>query len=269
LPELPEVETIRRDLEKTLLGRRALEAQLQDARLMSANVFTRWRQAVLGQRWTALKRKGKYLLAELENGWHVVFHLRMTGRLVLGELPPPAKFRLAMTFDNGARLSFYDQRRFGEVWTLEPGKTWHTDMPLGPDAFTDLDLSTFQAILRGRTTAIQTLLMDQRRLAGVGNIYAQEALFKALIRPTRAAKRVTKEESVRLYEALVDTLRRAIEHRGSTSRDYRDAYGEPGRAQTLHAVYRKGGAPCPRCEAPLRSARVGGRGTVYCPRCQR
>jgi formamidopyrimidine-DNA glycosylase len=111
--------------------------------------------------------------------------------------------------------------------------------------------------------------MDQRLLSGVGNIYAQEALFKAAIRPTRHGNRLTPIEASRLFETLQETLQTAITYRGSSSRNYRDANGEEGAAQTLHAVYRKGGKPCPRCQTPLRSTRVGGRGSVFCPKCQK
>jgi formamidopyrimidine-DNA glycosylase len=269
MPELPEVETIRRDLETSLLGHAIIKADLRDSRLFSSSAFTHFQAKVLDQRWKALHRKGKYLLAELDSGWRIVFHLRMTGQLVLGTLPLPAKFRLSLEFNHGTSLSFYDQRRFGEVWLLSPGQAWHSDRIPGPDALSDLNLPMFLGILKGRSTSIHPLLLDQQRLAGVGNIYAQEALHKALIRPSRPAKRINEEEGTRLFHALQETLEAAIQHRGSTSRNYRDAFGQEGSAQTLHAVYRKGGRPCPRCAAPLKATRLGGRGAVYCSRCQR
>jgi len=140
---------------------------------------------------------------------------------------------------------------------------------LGPDALNDLQEGDFVRLVKSRTTRIQPLLMDQRTLAGVGNIYAQEALFKAAIRPSRPGNRLTAAEAARLFGTLQETLKTAISHRGSSSRNYRDTKGEEGSAQTLHAVYRKGGKPCTRCGGILRATRVGGRGSVFCPRCQK
>jgi formamidopyrimidine-DNA glycosylase len=269
MPELPEVETIRRDLDGALAGRRAVSAALTDARLLTVEAFAQFKKDLLGKRWLRFGRHGKYLWAHLEDGSRIVFHLRMTGQLVI-EKPDEAKRpRLALLFDNDRQLSFYDQRRFGEVWMLRADQSWHSATLPGPDALNELELSDFKKILKNRTTRIHALLLDQRRLAGVGNIYSQEALFKALIRPTRPAKRITVQESERLFSSLRQTLLDAIERRGSTSRNYRDAYGQSGSAQTVHAVYGKGGKPCDRCGEKLRSVRVGGRGTVYCSRCQR
>jgi len=269
MPELPEVETIRRDLEKALVGKRVVAATLKDARLMDTAQFVQFEKIILEQKWKALERHGKYLWASLENGWRVVFHLRMTGQLIVEKPSNEKRFRLGLLFNHSLQLNFYDQRRFGEVWLLSPEQKSHSATTPGPDALNELNVELFRDMLRGRTTKIQPLLLDQRRLAGVGNIYAQEALFKAHIRPSRAAKRISRGEASVLFDALQQTLRNAIDHRGSTSRNYRDAYGRHGSAQTLHAVYRKGGMPCPRCGGALRSVRIGGRGTVFCPRCQR
>src|SRR5262249_18631406 len=151
---------------------------------------------------------------------------------------------MLITFSDGKRLGLFDQRRFGEAWLLAPGEPWRSRSPLGPDALNEMDQTQFVRLVKSRTTRIQPLLMDQRLLSGVGNIYAQEALFKAMIRPTRPGNRVTEQEAVRLYGALKETLETAISFRGSSSRNYRDASGQEGAAQKLHAVYRKGGTPC-------------------------
>ena len=193
----------------------------------------------------------------------------MTGQLLVDSAPVEKGPRLLITFASGKNLGFHDQRRFGEAWLLPPGKAYHSKYPLGPDALSELQRDDFVALVRKRTTRIHALLMDQKLLSGVGNIYAQEALFKAAIRPGRPGNRITKLEAARLYDVLQETLQTAIAYRGSSSRNYRDANGEEGSAQTLHAVYRKGGTPCPRCGIPLKASRVGGRGSVFCPQCQK
>jgi formamidopyrimidine-DNA glycosylase len=299
MPELPEIETIRRDLEKTLAGDRALTIKVFDPRLMRRREAGQWEKSVIGQVWKGFQRKGKYLWVELANDWRVVFHMRMTGQLIVSPHPafgrllpkgrrPRAEYgvgplplgegarragegkpRMLLQFASGRSLGLYDQRRFAEAWLLAPGKIWHNKHVLGPDALNELQRDQFVEIIKARTTRIQPLLMDQRLMSGIGNIYAQEALFKAAIRPTRPGNRVTKVEATLLYETLQETLQTAIENRGSSSRNYRDANGEQGFAQKLHAVYRKGGKPCPRCKAPLRSTRVGGRGSVFCAQCQK
>lgn len=280
MPELPEVETIRRDLSEFLPGHQVVRMDVRDRRLLSAKAEKRFREHICGPIWSAIKREGKYLVAEFKNQWQLIFHLRMTGQLVLitpqGEQrvgildkPVTAKYRLRLEFENGAILDFYDQRRFGEVFLRAPGENWPGKTSLGPDPLGDLSCETFVSMVKGKTTRIKPLLMDQSFLAGVGNIYAQEALFKAAIRPMRSGRRITREEATSLYKALQETLLSAIEHRGSTNRDYRDAFGRSGSAQELHTVYQRGGKPCLKCKGILRELRVGGRGTVYCPSCQR
>lgn len=268
MPELPEVETIRRDLEESLLGRKIEEVQVLDARLVAPSRQTVFIHELLGRALERFDRRGKYLILGLSGGGRLMFHLRMTGQLIVSK-KHTGPSRLLVRFDDGTQLAFCDQRRFGEVWSLKPGDPWPSRVPLGPDALTELDKEQFVSIIKSRTTRIQPLLMDQSLMAGVGNIYAQEALFKAAVRPTRPGQNVTKKEAERLYRVLREILQKAITHRGSTSRNYRDAYGESGSAQTLHSVYRKGGLPCRRCSTRLRSARVGGRGSVFCPRCQK
>jgi len=258
VPELPEVETIRRDLERTLVGRLLVDFEIYDTRLMNKIDQHRWRENALSQRWKSLERRGKYLIVGLAHNWRIVFHLRMTGQLVLNPASGSVRPRMLLSFDDASTLAFVDQRRFGEVWLLSPEQSWPSKVPLGPDALDELNEKAFIELVKKRTTRIQPLLMDQRLISGIGNIYAQEALFKALIRPSRPGWKVTRNEAIRLFGALQETLQSAIEHRGSTSRNYRDAYGQTGFAQTLHAVYRKGGRPCPRCETPLTATRVGG-----------
>jgi formamidopyrimidine-DNA glycosylase len=230
MPELPEIETIRRDLEIALTGDRAVSLDVLDRRLMTNKEAGRWNKILSRQRWQAFTRRGKYLFANLENGWRAGFHMRMTGQLIVSTSPHDDKPRMLIHFASGKRLGLYDQRRFAEAWLLAPGQAWHSETPPGPDALNDLKLDYFIKLLKARTTKIQALLMDQRLIAGIGNIYAQEALFKAAIRPRRAGNRITQVEASRLYSALQETLRTAITHRGSSSRNYRDANGDQGSA---------------------------------------
>ncbi len=270
MPELPEVETIRHDLDAALRGRRVSGCDVFDQRLLSKKRQASFADSLRGKCWTAIERQGKYLVVQLEDRSRLVFHLRMTGQLLINVTSFDNRSpRMTLTFDNGCTLSFYDQRRFGEVWWIAPGQSHRSLEALGPDPLTQLSADQFLRLVKSKTTRIQPLLMDQHLIAGVGNIYAQEALFRAGVRPTRSSCRISREESQRLFDALKATLQEAIQHRGSTSRNYRDPYGQSGTAQLTHAVYRRGGEPCPRCQQSLRPARVGGRGTVYCAVCQR
>jgi formamidopyrimidine-DNA glycosylase len=269
MPELPEVETIRLGLTAQLVGDRISTIDVRDSRLMDVRQAKRWQTTVPGLRWNGFDRRGKYLVVILEAGYRLVFHLRMTGQLIVREKPGTDRYRLRLHFASRRVLDFCDQRRFGEAWLLAPGDPFPSKTVLGPDALTELTRETFIALVKGRTTRIHPLLIDQKALAGVGNIYAQEALFKALIRPSRPACRVTRLEASALFDTLQETLQTAIQHRGSSNRNYLDAEGKSGSAQTLHTVYRKAGRPCPRCQSPLRAHRVGGRGTVYCATCQK
>jgi len=279
MPELPEVETIRKDLSRYLPGHAVVRLDVRDRRLLSLPEEERWRRTVCGQIWRAITRKGKYLVARLANDWELIFHLRMTGQLVLRtpsgikragiiDKPLTRTYRMILEFEHGVGLAFYDQRRFGEVFLKGPLEGWPGKTVLGPDPLNGLSREHFIEMVKEKTTRIKPLLMDQHFLAGVGNIYAQEALFKAAIRPTRPGYRISKIEAGSLFQALRETLLSAIEHRGSTSRNYRDAFGQSGSAQGLHAVYLRGGKPCLKCQTPLRATKVGGRGTVYCPHCQ-
>ena len=279
MPELPEVETIRRDLDHALRGHSITRLEVRDRLLLSVKEEKRFQRILFGREWQAINRKGKYLSIDLGANWEMIIHLRMTGQLVLqnhGELsrtgmihkPLGPTYRMYLEFEHGVGLAFYDQRRFGEVFLRGPQEKWPGKTTLGPDPLDGLSQESFVDRVKEKTTRIKPLLMDQRFLAGIGNIYAQEALFKASIRPSRPARRMTRQEAERLYEAIQDTLLMAIKHRGSTRRNYRDALGQAGSAQNLHAVYQRGGQPCLICKTILKATRLGGRGTVFCPRCQ-
>ena len=270
MPELPEVETTRRGIEPHVLGRRVARVVVRDARL-------RWRvpkaiaKELPGQRINAVNRRGKYLLLATDAGT-AILHLGMSGRLrVIDAEEPPAKHdHVDIVLDNGRALRLHDPRRFGAVlWTAAPPEDHKLLAGLGPEplepAFSPAYL---YAATRGRRRAIRDVLLDARIVAGVGNIYANEALFRAGIRPSRPAGRLSRPDAARLVRGIRATLRHALRAGGTTFRDYRDSNGDPGYFQLALKVYGRAGVPCRACGTPVRLLRLGQRSAFYCRRCQ-
>lgn len=266
MPELPEVETIRRGLVERYTGAHVRSLEVLDRRLGTHAQARAWHDRMAGRRLTAFERKGKYLGLVLSNEMRFVIHLRMTGQILTGSVGKP---RLRLRFQEHPDLSLADTRRFAEVWLQPAQAEWPSAVPLGPDALTEATPQAFALGLRGKRTAIHAALLDQRLLAGVGNIYSQEALFQAGLRPARRAGSLKLAQRGRLFSELQRALQRGIEHRGTTRRDYRDLDGNPGSAQTWHAVYDRAGRPCLNCQSTLKAVTVAGRTAVFCPRCQR
>lgn len=270
MPELPEVETVRRGLAPFLAGHRLLGARIREPRL-------RWPVAadldilLRDRRVACLDRRGKYLLLRLDSGC-LICHLGMSGslRLEMATTPPGKHDHLDLLLENGRILRYRDPRRFGAfIWSEDPERhplLAHLGVePLSPD----FDGGRLHALCRGRSTSIKALLMDARRLAGVGNIYANEALFHAGIHPLLAAGRLSRSRCVRLAAAIRDTLTRAIAAGGSSLRDFVDGQGNPGYFQQSYFVYERAGEPCRACGTSIRRIRQGGRSTYFCPRCQK
>ncbi len=273
MPELPEVETVRAGLAR-LLGTTAVIHSLDLLRAdlrapIPAALSTRLR----GARITAVRRRAKYLLFDTTQGM-LLSHLGMTGTW---RLAPPGAERLHdhcyLQLTDGRRLAYRDPRRFGLLDLVEPGAeaTHPRLMDLGPEPLDPLVFTTLHllACCRGRRSAIKPLIMDQQVVVGVGNIYAQEALHRALIRPTRPAGRLTRMEAELLISHIRSVLQEAIVAGGSTISDFRQAGGDGGYFQHNFQVYDRAGRPCARCALPLHGAVVGGRGTTWCRRCQR
>ncbi len=274
MPELPEVETIRRQLEPLTRGRTITRVEVSDPSAVSPLSPASFRRALKNRRIDAVSRRGKYLCFTLDDGCTLVIHLRMTGRLIHRSRRPAGEarrhLRLLFRLDDGSWLAFHDQRRFGKSFILskdEAGSYWKK---LGPEplgrSFTPERLA--QAF-RGRTAPVKPLLMDQSLVAGIGNIYADESLFEAGIDPRRQAGALGKNEVERLYDCVRKTLRRAIRLGGSSIDTYVDTRGRQGGFQDTFLVHRRAGEPCPRCGAAIEKTRVGGRGTYFCTRCQR
>lgn len=269
MPELPEVETIVRGLRARVVGRRIRTLRLL-RRPTLVGTLARARRLVAGRRIAAVRRRGKYLLYELSNGCTISQHLRMTGRMLLVESAASEPHeRLRLTLDDGSALVFSDQRTFGRLAVHDAAGLERTLSRLGPEplgaGWTAEHLATS---ISSQHRTIKAALLDQRTVAGIGNIYADEALFQAGIRPLRRASSLRLREVRALHAAVRDVLRRAIRARGTTFRSYRDARGEAGSFYQDLAVYGRGGRACRGCRAPLRTAKVAQRTTVYCASCQ-
>jgi formamidopyrimidine-DNA glycosylase len=269
MPELPEVETIVRGLARSITGKRIARAEVRLPKIAIAPPRIDFAGAVAGERIAGASRRGKYAVVALASGRLLVSSLRMTGRLVVqgpGEPEQPAT-HVVFRFTDGTSLAFADVRTFGRVRLVEPNEPW--DRALGVEPLgSGFTAEAFASMLAGRTTPIKVLLLDQRRIAGIGNIYACEALWEARIRPGRPAKALTKPAVRRLHDAIVDVLERAIRMRGTSVDDYVDSDGLPGGFQNALRVYGKLGAACPRCGSPIRRTLLAQRGTWWCRRCQ-
>jgi len=260
MPELPEVETVRRTLAAHVEGRTIINAELVSP-LCADRKPDELRLALEGRKILGLNRHGKHLLFKLDRGW-LDIHLRMTGKLLAGASRTPYT-RAVLTLDSGS-IFFDDVRQFGRLCYLESP----TDLALGPDAL-DIPADIFAAILRARRTRIKPLLLNQEAIAGIGNIYADEALHAARIHPRAIASRLSSGRANRLHNAVQRILASAILAGGSSISDYVDADGNRGGFQTQHQVYGRTGEPCFICHTPIRRIVLNQRSTHFCPSCQR
>lgn len=272
VPELPEVETIRRSLDGIVVGRTVARMELRTPRLRLPLDDT-LRAGVVGRRIVATSRRGKYLLFELDNGRAWIFHMGMSGRLRYTDAREETGGKhdhVLAFFEEGGALVFHDPRRFGlcVVDGLHDAKllAGMGPEPLDRDTFHEDYLSNYRRTTR-RTA--KDVLMDQRVVAGLGNIYVSEILFLAGVRPRRSMARVTREECARMVDATREVIADAIEHRGSTISDFLDGIGRRGGYQWRHNVYDREGKPCPRCSTAIKSVVVAQRSSFYCPTCQR
>jgi len=266
MPELPEVQTVVNSLRPTLLGRTIVAVGLARRDIVEpADIDLP--ALILGRSVRDIHRRGKRIVFTLDTAQRFYIHLGMSGRLTVGpesEAVGPHT-HLQIRFENGAVLRFRDARRFGGVWWL--GSAPDDDDTMGPEPL-DLRPAELARRLARTRRAIKSALLDQSLIAGLGNIYVDESLFAAGIHPLTRADRLTRQQSVKLMRAIKATLRRALNHRGSTLRDYRDANGEAGNFQKLHRVYGRESEPCCKCKAPITRIVIGGRSTHFCPACQ-
>ncbi|NQT29172.1 MAG: DNA-formamidopyrimidine glycosylase [Candidatus Saganbacteria bacterium] len=263
MPELPEVETIKREVLPFVLGQTIKSVEIKDPRNIKGISAEQFKKKLVGQKIVGLERKAKYLLFKLASLNYLVIHLGMTGRLLFA---PDPYVKVVFHLSGTKSLYFSDARLFGKIrfFNSEP------KLDLGPEPLTkSFSLSFFKKILAKRSTPIKVLLLDQKLLSGVGNIYANEALFRAGIDPRRQAKSLNDKEVEKLHKAIEDVLAEAIKYRGTSDSWYVDAEGKKGSFQLRLKVYRRAGEPCVKCKTKIKKIVVGGRGTYFCPKCQK
>jgi formamidopyrimidine-DNA glycosylase len=274
MPELPEVESVRRRLAPVLEGKVFAQVRIGDPRLtrpLDPEVVAR---ELEGERVALVDRRGKYLIVRFESGRALLVHLRMTGSFLYsldGALPEDAHRRAVVTLDDASDVAYRDVRRFGTWLLLEPDEVdTYVDARVGREPLgTAYRAKHLADRLAGRRAPVKAAILDQRTVAGVGNIYADEALWRARIHPLTPAEALDPDEVKALYKGIRESLRIGIRRQGSTLRDYRLPDGAEGAAQHEFKVYGRGGEPCDRCGTPIDKIRVAGRGTWYCPVCQR
>jgi formamidopyrimidine-DNA glycosylase len=281
VPELPEVETICRQLAPEIVGRRIEAAEVLDERWSRPHPPGLVEAGLRGRKITSVGRRGKYILVGLDDGATLAMHLRMTGNLVIGEArfgaprlyeapTEPAYLRAELTLDDGRRLQFTDARRFGHAALLPAGElepylaTRLGVEPLGGELTPEL----IGRLAAGRSAPLKSFLLDQKAIAGIGNIYADEALHRARLHPLSPAGSMRREHCEELRDGIVAALEAGIANGGSSIDDYRDARGERGSMQDEFLVHTREGEPCPRCGGPIARIVVAGRSTYFCAGCQ-
>jgi formamidopyrimidine-DNA glycosylase len=274
VPELPEVETVRRRLEPLLVGRRFERVEIHDSRLTRPEDPGGVAAELTGERVAALERRGKYLIVRFESGRVLLIHLRMTGNLLHAPAEPSSDVshvRAVVNLDDGSGVIYRDVRRFGTWLLVEPGALdpYLAERLGGEPLGRTFTTKSLAARLEKRKAPVKAALLDQRTLAGLGNIYVDEALWRARIHPLRPARELEHDDVRALREGIKRALDAGIARQGATLRDYRQPDGSTGSMQHEFKVYGRGGEPCDRCGTPIEKTRVAGRGTWYCPSCQR
>jgi formamidopyrimidine-DNA glycosylase len=275
MPELPEVETVRTSLESAIVGRTIADLRVGDFNgVVGEDDVDVVAARLRGRQFVGLRRRGKYLIVDLDDGMALLIHLRMTGSFVhvAAETPPQRFEHLAIVLDDGTELRFSDQRKFGRVLHVTAADIAALDGRLGPEPLSSrFTADGLARSLDRRSGRLKSVLLDQSLVAGLGNIYVDEALFRARLHPLRDAGSLSPDEVRRLHQAIRDVLREGLTNRGTSFSSFRDGYGASGSNQNNLRVYGRGdsGSPCPRCGEALIRLTVGGRGSHLCPRCQR
>jgi formamidopyrimidine-DNA glycosylase len=270
MPELPEVETIVRDLNSALNGQIVKNAGFLNTYIKESGE-TPSESSLCGHRLLTIERRGKNMIFRFENDLSMVVHLKMTGRLLFEKLPPRENKHLHFQIEfDIANLYFYDVRKFGRIGIYNSsGLSKHPRLSkLGPEPF-DLTPARFVELFKGRNKPIKIALMDQEIIAGIGNIYADESLFAAGIRPNLKAAKIKTDRLKILHKSVIKILNKAIDNRGSSVDDYLDGFGKSGKFQNLLNVYGRTGEKCKKCNSAIKRIVLGGRSTHYCPRCQK
>ncbi len=272
MPELPEVETVVRGLRQHVVGRTIIAVHIGWDKTVQSPAPAHFIAGMVGRTIIAAARRGKYILLELDNGTHLSIHLRMTGRLLIeyGGVPIGKHTRLIWGMDDGHALHFVDPRKFGRVALLAASDLDALHAKLGPEPLAGLTPAILAERLRPRRIPIKQALLDQAVIAGIGNIYADEALFHAGIHPQRPASSLSGDEVGRLSAGIRHVLSTAVTRHGTTLQDeqFKGLEGRMGENQGYLAVFRRTGQECPRCRHPVQRIRLGGRGTHFCANCQ-
>ncbi|MBM7635812.1 DNA-formamidopyrimidine glycosylase [Streptococcus saliviloxodontae] len=272
MPELPEVETVRRGLEKLIVGKRIKDVKISYPRLVLTGA-EEFEVALLGQTIEKMRRRGKYLIFDF--GQQVVIsHLRMEGKflLFLDQVPTNKHYHAFITFADGSTLVYQDVRKFGtmELMPKSEMEVFFSKKKLGPEPTKEaFKLKDFEEALLSSQKLIKPYLLEQRLVVGLGNIYVDEVLWAARVHPARVSSSLKKAEIKRLHEETIRILALAVEKGGSTIRTYKNALGEDGTMQDYHQVYGKTGQPCPRCGCEIVKIQLKGRGSHFCPKCQK
>lgn len=271
MPELPEVETVRRQLEPRLVGRTLVAYAVRDARWTAPRAPNEVVAPLVGRRIEGFHRRGKYLIWEAEDELFLLMHLRMTGNLLYDAPAGTPYTRAHFGFDDEHDLRFVDPRRFGTGWLLagQPELDAYLDARLGVEPFSEgFTADHLQQMASGSRAPIKAFLLDQKRIAGVGNIYADEALFRARVHPLRPAGRLTSAQWELLRDTVIESLSAGIEARGASIDDFRDLDGARGSFQDVFLVHRRAGEACTVCGGEIRKILAAGRGTHVCENCQ-
>lgn len=266
MPELPEVETIKRELEKTVLGKKITAVTVHNPKVIREPAPDKFKKELSGQTIKNILRRAKLLILELSNGKTLAIHLKMTGQLVYPGSGQAA--RVSFHLSDGKNLDFNDQRLFAELRLIDDWHKLKFIQALGPEPF-DISDTQFKKMLSSKKTKIKPLIMDQTFISGIGNLYAAEALFRARIHPERAANSLLDKEKALLFKEIKDTLREAIEYKGSSVDQYVQLTGKPGGYVKFHKVYDREGKPCLVCKTSIKRIALAGRGTYFCPKCQK
>lgn len=266
MPELPEVETIKEQLRSKVLNKRIKGVSVRDKRLLKGVSVKKFKSQLEGKTIKDIIRRGKVLILKLEENLFLILHLRISGWIIAGK-KEAAFSRVILVLSDNTHLQFCDARALGEIRIIDDWQQLSIIQTMGPEPLT-LQKKEFTALFKDKKTRIKPLLMDQRFLAGIGNMYAQESLFCAGIYPEKSAQRLHAGELGKLYECLLTILRTAIRKQGSSVNTYRQINGNEGGYVPFLKVYQREGKLCIRCKTLIRRKTIGGRGTYFCPRCQ-
>ena len=272
MPELPEVETVRRGLEKLILGKKIASLDIRYTKMIKTDL-DQFQKELPGQLVKSMGRRGKYLLFYLTDKV-LISHLRMEGKYFYypDQVPERKHAHVLIHFEDGGTLVYEDVRKFGTMELLAPEllDAYFVSKKLGPEPTEqDFDLENFIAALKKSKKPIKSHLLDQTLVAGLGNIYVDEVLWRAKVHPASPSQSLTRAEATAIHEQTIAVLGQAVEKGGSTIRTYTNAFGEDGTMQDFHQVYDKAGQACSRCGSIIEKIQLGGRGTHFCPKCQR